>query len=212
MTTATVLSRAATLFHASMRLVAPPRDAAATSRHIVRVEVLRSGESEDASLAEGDHAVLVMPEQVVWPTHLLTPARVIVAVERGDTAMAQRLSELLNPARVRIALLHVAWLPAVVPSPTDGAGFDNPTAAELVAYDGAQAVLLDTAAALQAAGFHVTTHLREDREPAVAPARLAAQDTPAMVVLGRGRHGAGIGRELLHERQLPILFVAARAN
>jgi hypothetical protein len=31
-------------------------------------------------------------------------------------------------------------------------------------------------------------------------------------VLGRGRHGAGIGREPLHERQLPILFVAARAR
>jgi hypothetical protein len=212
MTPAAVIEQLALLFLPSVRLVLLPRDADRSRDDVVVVEALPPGESEPASLRDGDTAVLVVPDRATIPANLPSPATVLVAVERHDGQMARRLIELLNPAGTNLELLHVAWLPGIVPSPTAGAGLDNPQPTDLMAYDGAKEALLDCAAQLRAGGFNVATHLRENRATLEALTVATQRYTPALVVLGRGRHGVGLGRSLLREQQLPVLYVAARGR
>jgi hypothetical protein len=48
------------------------------------------------------------------------------------------------------------------------------------------------------------------RRPADAIVQLAAEQRPVLVVLGLGRHGAGIGETVMRDAELPVLFVASR--
>jgi hypothetical protein len=186
----------------------PPEDADAPPE-VVRVEVLRAGEPEPASLSAGDFTLLVVPEGDA-ASDLPQLDTVVVGVDRADTRLAQVLTQLLNPGRATLELVHNAWLPPLVSSPTDGRGLDDPAPADIVAYDGAKAALLDTADDLRDAGFKVGTHLREERDAAAAVGQLVARYDPALVVLGRGKHGSGPGAAVLREPGVPVLYVPAR--
>jgi hypothetical protein len=212
MTSAAVIDRLALLFLPTVRLIVLPRDADMRRDAAVVVEALPAGDLEPASLRDSSTAVLVVPDEAHTAAELPAPATVLVAVERHDAQMAHNLVELLNPARTSLELLHVAWLPGIVPSPTAGAGLDNPQPVDLVAYEGAKEALIDCAAQLRDGGFNVTTHLRENRETLAALSTAAHRHSPALVVLGRGRHGMGLGRALLREQRLPVLYVAARGR
>jgi hypothetical protein len=193
-------------------LIVLPHDADTRRDDAVVIEALPAGESEPASLRESDTAVLVVPNQPRQLPNAPVVSTALVAVERHDTLMASQQTPLLNPARTSLELLHVAWLPAIEPSPTAGAGLDDPRPADLVAYDGAKEALVDCAAQLRAGGFKVATHLRENRETIDALTDAAERFMPNLVVLGRGRHGIGLGRVLLREQRLPVLYVAARGR
>src|SRR5690606_13337342 len=92
--------------------------------------------------------------------------QVVIAVEGADRRMAEEVAKLLSPSTTHIALVHVTWLPGIVTSPLDEGGIDNPHPQDLLAYRGAREALVDTANELRAFGFDVSTHLREDRDPA----------------------------------------------
>ncbi|CAN5784443.1 hypothetical protein BH23CHL2_BH23CHL2_29140 [soil metagenome] len=136
----------------------------------------------------------------------------LVAVEGRDHMMADALADLLDPAVVGIGLMHVTWLPPMTSSPLETSGLDNPDSADLLAYQGAREALVDTARALRLAGFDVSTHLREDRDPAGPLAATIRRQQPDLFVLGLGRHGAGIGRRVLEADgvSIPVLYVRAR--
>lgn len=134
----------------------------------------------------------------------------LVAVEGRDHRMADAIAALLDPAVVGIGLMHVTWLPPTVTSPLEERGIDNPEPADLLAYQGAREALVDTSAALRRTGYEVSTHLREDRDPAGPLARAIRQQRPDLFVLGLGRHGAGIGRRVLDEVLVSVLYVRAR--
>jgi len=134
----------------------------------------------------------------------------LVAVEGRDGRMAEAITALLDPAVVGIGLMHVTWLPPTITSPLEKRGLDNPEPADLLAYQGAREALVDTSTALRRAGFEVSTHLREDRDPAGPLAEAIQQQRPDLFVLGLGRHGAGIGRRVLEEASIPVLYVRAR--
>jgi hypothetical protein len=212
MTSAAAIERLALLFLPTVRLVVLPHDADTRRGDAVVVEALPAGDVEPASLRESSAAVLVVPDEAHDSEERLDLATVLVGVERHDAQMARKLTELLNPARTRLELLHVAWVPGIVPSPTARAGLDDPQPADLVAYDGAKEALIDCAAQLRDGGFNVTTHLRENRETIDALTAAALRFKPAVVVLGRGRHGIGLGRTLLRAQRLPVLYVAARGR
>lgn len=134
----------------------------------------------------------------------------LVAVEGRDRKMAEALSELLDPSIVSIGLMHVTWMPKTIVSPLEEGGMDNPEVGDLLVYQGAREALIDTASALRQAGFYVSTHLREDRDPARPLAATIRDQNPDLFILGLGRHGAGIGRRVLEEVRIPVLFVRAR--
>jgi hypothetical protein len=136
--------------------------------------------------------------------------KVLVAVEGRDVRMADAISALLDPVRAGIALIHVTWIPGIAGAPIGESGLDNPSPTDLLAFEGAREALIGTAEDLTAAGFNVSTHLREDRDPAVALAGFIERHNPDLFVLGLGRHGAGIGRRLLERVRLPLLYVRAR--
>lgn len=138
------------------------------------------------------------------------PALVVVAAEGRDERIAVEVARLLDPARARVALLHVTWLPGFASAPIPEHGLDDPAASDLLMYEGAREALIDRAAELRAAGFVVSTHLRIARHPAEALVAQLEARTSTMLVLGLGRHGAGIGREVLRRSPLPILYVDAR--
>jgi hypothetical protein len=212
MTTAARIEQLALLFLPSVRLIVLPHDADARHDGVVVVEALRMGELEPASVRDGKTAVLVVPDTDDATDEPPASATVLVGVERHDALMASKLLELLNPDRVTLELMHVAWLTGIVPSQNAGAGIDNPQPSELVAYDGAKEALIDRAEELRSGEFQVATHLREDRETLHALRAAAERLAPELVVLGHGRHGLGLGRALLAERRLPVLYVAARAQ
>lgn len=136
----------------------------------------------------------------------------LVAVEGRDHLMAGALTDLLDPAVVGIGLMHVTWLPPMTSSPLESSGLDNPDPADLLAFQGAREALVDTARALRSAGFDVSTHLREDRDPAGPLAATIRRQQPDLFVLGLGSHGAGIGRRVLEAEgvSVPVLYVRAR--
>ena len=155
-----------------------------------------------------------LPQLVLPPVgsteYASSPARVVVAAEGRDARIAHSIIRLLNPENVTIELVHVTWLPGIAASPIDASGIDNPGHQDLLMYDGAREALIERASELREAGFRVTTHLRLARHPADAiVAHL--QDRPVQLfVLGLGRHGAGIGRDVMRANPLPLLFVNAR--
>lgn len=164
----------------------------------------------DAFVVTGDHVpLLAIPAG--W--NLALPAEgvlTVVAAEGADRRLAKAVAVLLDPTATGLAIVHATWLPGTIASPLPQGGLDNPDPSELLLYRGAVEALVDTATELRAAGFSVSTHLREARDPAEALAGVIAEAQPALVVLGLGRHGAGIGSRLLHDVPVPILYVAAR--
>jgi hypothetical protein len=133
-----------------------------------------------------------------------------VAAEGADRNIAAEVAALLDPGVVGIDIVHVTWLPGIVMSPLGPEGLDNPQPPDLLLYRGAHEALIDTAQALRDAGFSVHAHLRENRHPSAALLKEIEQLAPAMAVLGLGKHGAGIGRDILRETRIPVLYVAAR--
>jgi hypothetical protein len=134
----------------------------------------------------------------------------LVAVEGRDSQMASAIASLLDPSHTRIALIHATWLPRTIRSPLDSGGMDNPEPADLLVFSGAREALINTRNALMRLGFHVSSHLREDRNPARPIIEMCQKVNPQLLVLGLGRHGAGIGRHVLEEERIPTLFVKAR--
>lgn len=183
------------------------RDQAAATD--VLVERLAAGETEPQGLTRDALPLLAIPSG--WSLEL--PAEgvlTLVAAEGADHLLADSVTQLLVPEVTGLAILHATWLPGTVASPLEAGGLDNPEPSELLLYRGAVEALVETAAALRRAGFTVSTHLREARDPAEALRAVIAEADPALVVLGLGKHGAGIGQRLLREVSVPILYVAAR--
>lgn len=135
---------------------------------------------------------------------------VLVAVEGRDWKMSREIAALFDPERAMLRLLHVTWLPGTASSPIDEEGIDDPSPSDLLMYDGARDALIQRATELREAGFVVTTHLRLNRRPSAALAAEVERLAPSLIVLGLGRHGAGIGRDLWRAESTPILFVNAR--
>jgi hypothetical protein len=138
------------------------------------------------------------------------PHRILVAAEGADRKLADAIAAVLDPGRVALAVVHVTWVPGIASSPLPEGGIDQPEQIDLLLYRGASEALIDTADALRRAGFAVSTHLREHHQPAVALLQEIERERPALVLLGLGRHGAGIGRDLLREARIPVLYVDAR--
>jgi nucleotide-binding universal stress UspA family protein len=182
----------------------------ASANRAVSVELLSGNDAEPRELRPADLPHLVLPFGHEESAGLAPVAPVIVASEGADARMGVEVRRLLNPERVEIHVIHVTWLTGIVTSPLPAAGLDNPRASDLLLYRGAREALVDTADQLRLARFRVVTHLRENRSPAQEVAELARELRPALVVLGLGRHGAGIGAELLRDAGLPVLFVRAR--
>lgn len=175
----------------------------------VRFVVLPVGEHEPQGLDDDVLPLLVLPEDGERPPDR-DVSRVFVAVEGSDTKMVGTITGLLDPGNVGIALVHVTWIPGIAGASIGEGGLDNPSASDLLAYEGAREALVGTADALSAAGFTVSTHLREDRDPAGPLADLVERHDADLFVLGLGRHGAGIGRRLLERVRVPVLYVRAR--
>ncbi len=177
----------------------------------VRVSVfpLAAGSTEPDNLDNDNLPYLCLPADRPVPVDG-EGGLVLVAVEGKDRLMAESIAELLDPRSVVIGLMHVTWMPRTVDSPLGSGGLNNPDTGELLLYHGAREALVVTAHALREAGFDVSTHLREDRDPAVPLTETILQQQPDLVVLGLGRHGAGIARRVLAEARVPMLFVKAR--
>ena len=176
----------------------------------VTVERIAAGSGGPDALRERTLPFLAIPdEQDARPAG--SGCLAVVAVEGRDREMARAVAALLDPSVTGIALVHVTWVPPTIESPFGGDGIDNPDVADLLAYEGAREALVETARVLRAAGFEVSTHLREDRDPANVLARLVDEQRPDLFVLGLGRHGAGIGKRVLDEVSVPVLYVKARS-
>lgn len=137
-------------------------------------------------------------------------ARVVIAAEGRDAGIARAVIALLDPEAVAIELVHVTWLPGIALSRIDDQGIDNPSNQDLLMFEGAREALLERAGELRASGFQVTSHLRMNRSPADAIIMYLRERPAQLLVLGLGRHGAGIGRDAMHSWPLPLLFVNAR--
>lgn len=202
------IQRLATLFLPSVRLVVAPPETDDDGEGWVLVEALRASEAAPERLTDGDFALLVVPESgAVAPS--AAAVRALVGVETRDVRMAQVVAQLLHPAHVAIELAHIARLSSITTSPTGGEGLDNPRPLDLLMYEGARDALITIGDDLRAVGFSVNTRLREGRDAGAALEALADALAPALIVLGRGRHGSGPGRRLL-ERGLPVLYAPAR--
>jgi hypothetical protein len=198
----------AVLFRSSVRFI-ERRARGQTVATDVLVERLAAGQTEPLGLTRDALPLLAIPSD--WNLEL--PAEgvlTLVAAEGADHLLANSVTQLLVPAVTGLAILHVTWLPGTVASPLEASGLDNPEPSELLLYRGAVEALVETANGLRQAGFNVSTHLREARDPAEALRAIIDEARPALVVLGLGKHGAGIGQRLLREVSVPILYVAAR--
>ena len=152
---------------------------------------------------------------LVLPAALLSgasdlDAHVLVAAEGRDIEIAKSVIALLDADAVAINLVHVTWLPEIAMSSIGESGLDDPGNQDLLMFEGAREALVERAAELRASGFRVTTHLRMNRNPAEAIARYLQQRPAELLILGLGRHGAGIGRDVMRSDPLPLLFVNAR--
>ena len=175
----------------------------------VLVERLPPGATEPPLLKRDALPWLAIPDG--WS--LALPAEgvlTLVAAEGADRLLADAVAALLAPQATGLAIVHATWLPGTVASPLDAGGLDNPEPSELLLFRGAVEALVGTADALRQAGFDVSTHLREARDPADALRAVISEACPVLVVLGLGKHGAGIGQRLAREVQVPMLYVAAR--
>lgn len=173
----------------------------------VRVEQLASNEDGPRYLKGENLPLLTVPPESD-PASAMT-GQVVVAVEGADHLMAGAIARYLSTTAA-IALVHVTWLPGIVSSPVDEGGIDDPHPQDLLAYRGAREALVDTANELRRAGFQVTTHLREHRDPALPIGEFCKTTGADLLVLGLGRHGAGIGRRLSQLLSIPQLFLKAR--
>lgn len=170
---------------------------------------LPAGATDVVGISHAQLPLLVCPQDMPGVDSGI-PIRVLVAAEGADRKITAMLSSLLSPATVTLAIIHVTWVPGIASSPLPEQGLDNPQPIDLLIYRGANDALVDTAAALRDARFTVTTHLREARQPAGPILTEISRTAPDMFVLGLGRHGEGIGRDVLREIRLPILYVNAR--
>lgn len=198
----------AALFRSRVRLV-ERRDEETGASPGVLVQRLSTFELEAAALTSALLPLLVIPAE--W--NLALPEEgvlTLVAAEGADKRLAVAVCALLDPVATGLAIVHATWLPGTVASPLPVEGLDNPEPSELLLYRGAVEALVETASTLREFGFSVSTHLREARDPAEALAGVIDEARPALVVLGLGKHGAGIGSRLLQEARVPILYVAAR--
>jgi hypothetical protein len=191
---------------ADVALTAFAVDASSAAR-AVRVARLGPG-AEPPALRRELLPMLLLPLEPVHQPAASAP--VVVALEGKDSGMPARLSELFDPRAVKFSLLHVTWLPGIVAAPIDEHGLDDPAPTDLLLYDGALNALVDMPAELRAAGYDVTTHLRMSRQPSEGIAAFVIQREAACVVLGLGRHGAGIGRNVIRQPRIPVLYVDAR--
>ena len=187
----------------------PHPEGVASSAATVRFATLPADETEPPGLENDELPYLALPDDT-----MAGPGEggclALVAVEGRDRLMADAVAPLLDPNTVSIGLMHVTWMPRTIASPLPEGGLDNPEPGELLVYQGAREALVDTAGGLRAAGFDVSTHLREDRDPSRPLAETIARQGPDLFVLGLGRHGAGIGRRVLEATRIPMLYVRAR--
>jgi hypothetical protein len=199
----------AALFHEDVRFDVTPA-AESRSDQAVVIERVELPDADPTGLDKDTLPFLAIPEAESLRTRSSEPAAVLMCAEGRDTGIARSIIALLRPDRCAVNLVHVTWLPGVVPSPIDANGLDNPHPTSLLAFRDARTALIDRADELRAAGFTVTTHLRMARDPADAIVPLAVDLRPGLVILGLGRHGAGIGETVMRDTQLPVLFVASR--
>jgi hypothetical protein len=184
--------------------------ATSTSPTGTTVRVRSASEAElDSVVQRRDLPLLVVPERPAGGSVQL-PVPVVVAVEGRDTAMAREVARVLDPSRSAILLLHATWVPPTAGVAVPPQGIDDPTTVDLLAFEGARDALVGTGTALREAGFDVRAHLRGGRHPATALSTLLAERPASLVVLGLGRHGLGIGRDLWRRHALPILYLDAR--
>ncbi len=174
---------------------------------VVYVAHLPAGSSDPPVLDAHHLPYLAIPED--RPETVGGGQLALVAIEGNDRHMARAISLLIEP-QVVIGLMHVTWLPKTIDSPLGVGGLNNPDANELLIYRGAREALIDSANALRDSGYEVSTHLREGRDPAQILADTIRRQQPDLFILGLGRHGAGIGRRVLEEARVPVLFVNAR--
>lgn len=186
----------------------PRRLFLAAARGHLAIEHLAPGEVEPREITKERLPLVVVPAG--WSEADDGTSTVIVAIEGADRRMAAQVRSLLDPTTATLALVHVTWVPGTVASPLPADGLDNPQPIDLLLYRGATEALVDAAEELRAAGFTVTTHLREARHPAEAIDAVVSRMSPVLLVLGLGRHGAGIGRDILRRARVPILYVDAR--
>lgn len=201
------LSGLAPLFNETVRFVDPDQHPADGRAVPITVERLPAGRNEARHLSNDRLPFILLPEDCDAPRNANL---VLVALEGADRQMADALGALLNPAAVTLALIHVTWLSGIVTSPLDEKGLDDPQPSDLLLYRGALEALVTTADELRNLGFDVRTFLRENRDPAVPIAEFSKEAGPALIALGLGRHGSGIGERLLRNVRLPVLFVRAR--
>lgn len=195
------------MFSESVRFVEPNQDPVADGSTAITVERLPAEGNEPRHLRNDRLPFILLPEDRATARD---PRLVLVALEGADRQMADTLGRLLSPDAVSLALIHVTWLSGIVTSPLDEAGLDDPAPSDLLLYRGAREALVTTADELRDLGFDVHTYLRENRDPAVPIAEFSKEVGPALIALGLGRHGAGIGERLLKSIRLPVLFVRAR--
>lgn len=173
----------------------------------IHVETLPAGQRTPQQLRRESLPLLVLPAGVA-PAR--AGAEIVVALEGRDVAMAERVAELLALDIAPVHLVHVTWLPGTAfPAPVEE-GLDDPAPTDLLMYEGASEALVTAAERLRGEGAEVHTHLRFDRHPADALLRFLAGRECALLVLGLGRHGAGIGERILERRAIPILYVDSR--
>ena len=176
---------------------------------VVTVVDLPPSVDEPPGLKRDALPVLAIPED--WPEPPEeSDCLALVAVEGRDREMARAIIGLLDPSTTQIALVHVTWLPRTIRSPLEPEGLDDPEPADLLLFYGAREALINTGNELLLAGFSVSSHLREDRDPAKPLVEMIGRRRPKMLILGLGRHGAGIGRHVLEDARVPELFVKAR--
>lgn len=189
---------------------AAPMRAAFSERGWAALEqrTIDAGDVDLPGLSPDDLPVLVTPAEFREPH--VTWFSVVVAVEGADRNMAMRIVELLDPTRVDLRVVHVTWVPGTTRSPLPADGQQNPEPLDLLAYRGAHEALIDTSGALREAGFRVTTVLCEGRYPGREIAEEVRRSDAQLVMLGRGRHGIGIGRDVLEVCRVPLLYVSAR--
>lgn len=186
-----------------------PDDRSRTQDTSVLVESVASKSQMPSLLESSNLPVLTIPDYgTIQQSNLGNLA--LVAVEGRDRRIADSVTQLLNPERIGLALVHVTWLTGIVTSPLGEDGLDNPDPYDLLLYQGAHEALVSTAERLESVGFSVSTHLRNHREPAVALHRVILQAEPALAIMGLGKHGAGIGHQLQQLVPVPVLYVSSR--
>jgi hypothetical protein len=197
------------IFRANVHFVSSLAERSVSPDPVILVEP-SSASNGDPKFLDSHHVpYLAVPESTAYQP-LRDRWRIVVGVEGDDRRIADSIIALIEPSTAGLALVHVTWLTGLVTSPLARIEFDNPKPSDLLLYRGARSALIDTARQLEENGFTVSTHLRNNKDPASALFEVVTEARPNLVILGLGRHGGGIGQRLQQHVPVPVLFVSSR--